>query len=133
MSKKNNQKTKILIVLSVVLAAAAIFLGFQVQSKQQPSALDEFAQCLTNQNAVLYGAYWCSSCKKQEEMFGQSWRYIDYIECATPGIRSQVKICQNTNIEGYPTWIFEDDKRVTGVQTFGQLAAETNCPLPANL
>ncbi len=134
MSGKVAQNIKLPLILTIVfLLTAAIFLGFQLQSKQQPSALDGFAQCLSEQKAVVYGAYWCPSCKKQEEMFGQSWKHIDYIECATPGIQSQVKICQDANIEGYPTWIFGNDKRVTGAQTFEQLAAETGCALPVNL
>jgi hypothetical protein len=30
----------------------------------------EFAQCLSDKGAVFYGAFWCTHCKSQKQMFG---------------------------------------------------------------
>lgn len=55
--------------------------------------------------AKFYGTYWCPYCNKQKEMFGQeAFRPINYIECDPKGKNPQPDLCQQANINGFPTW-----------------------------
>ena len=91
---------------------------------------DDFAKCLTVNEAKMYGAFWCSHCQNQKKSFGSSWQYVDYVECSLPDGNSQTEFCSNARIEGYPTWEFKDKSRIEGEATFGQLAEKTGCSLP---
>jgi hypothetical protein len=63
---------------------------------------DAFAKCLTEKGWVMYGAEWCSHCKEQKALFGDSFQYIKYVECP-----DNVQLCLNKGVNGYPTWIVE--------------------------
>ncbi|MFH1400946.1 MAG: hypothetical protein ABIH41_05485, partial [Nanoarchaeota archaeon] len=41
-------------------------------SQEATPALDDFARCLTQSGATMYGASWCPHCNDQKEMFGSS-------------------------------------------------------------
>ena len=61
---------------------------------------DSFAKCLTEKGAVMYGAKWCAHCIEQKDVFGDSFKYINYVECP-----DNINICLAAGINGYPTWI----------------------------
>ena len=63
---------------------------------------DIFAKCLTEKGMTFYGAEWCSHCKAQKELFGESLKYIKYVECP-----DNTQLCIDKGIQGYPTWILE--------------------------
>ncbi len=115
-------------------AAALVVVGlvaFAATKQAAPSPYDAFAQCLTQNNVKMYGAWWCSHCKNQKELFGSSFDYVDYIECSTPS-RTMNQICQNAKIEGYPTWEFTDGSRASGEQSLQTLAEKSQCVLPTD-
>jgi parvulin-like peptidyl-prolyl isomerase len=94
---------------------------------EQPQLQLSFADCLTSQGAVLYGAYWDSSTKKQREYFGADIAKINYVECGVQGdYRAQASICKQAGILAYPTWIINDEKHM-GIQELSQLAVLTSC------
>ena len=90
-----------------------------------------FAQCLKDEGATFYGAFWCPHCKTQKALFGDAVSLLPYVECSTPDGNRQLQICINKKIEGYPTWEFADGSRLTGEQTFAQLAEKSTCPAPS--
>ncbi|MBI4021372.1 MAG: hypothetical protein HY369_03950 [Candidatus Aenigmarchaeota archaeon] len=120
------------IVVVVVLAAAAFgvssYTGYMTQ---QPGQYDAFAQCLTDQGMVEYGAYWCPNCARQKLDFGNSFRLVNYVECAAgdPEGKAQPALCDEKGITGYPTWITKDGQRLVGRQSLESLAAASGCPL----
>ena len=67
---KFNQ-THLLIGIVAVLAVVAF-----VVLTSAPGPYDDFAQCLTENDAKMYGAFWCPHCKEQKAMFGSSWKYV---------------------------------------------------------
>lgn len=68
---------------------------------------DSFAKCLTEKGVKMYGAYWCGHCANQKKAFGESFKYVNYIECADENNRNiQLEVCVKAGIEGYPTWEF---------------------------
>ena len=91
-----------------------------------------FAKCLTDNNIKMYGAFWCPHCQAQEDMFGDSWKDINYIECSLPDISGQTKICEDAGIKAYPTWEFGNGKRIEGELTFLQLSQLSGCSLSGN-
>ena len=96
----------------------------------KPGENDDFAKCLTEKGVKMYGAYWCSHCQNQKKMFGKSWKFVDYVECATPGSDSPKDVCVAAGVTGYPTWSFGVDRKVSGELTFEQLASFSGCELP---
>ncbi|OEU12729.1 VKOR-domain-containing protein [Fragilariopsis cylindrus CCMP1102] len=70
------------------------------------------AKTLNTMDAKMYGAYWCSHCFDQKEVFGKqvfnrdeaSKFNIEYVECAKDGSNSQTKLCKSKEVPGYPTW-----------------------------
>ena len=110
--------------MAVVILGGLIFL-----SKPSSGQYDEFSQCLTNNGAKMYGAYWCPHCNSQKSMFGNSFDKIDYIECSLPGGNGQNQVCNNAGIQSYPTWEFNNGQRQTGVLSLQQLSQLTGCPL----
>ena len=71
----------------------------------------------------MYGTEWCPHCKNQKELFGDSFKQVDYIDC---DIRKSE--CAQAGIKGYPTWIISGEK-YPGVQQLGRLATLSGCKL----
>lgn len=106
-------------------------VGFAVYEPGVPAGqYEEFAQCVTDSGATMYGTYWCGHCKAQKEAFGDSFDKINYVECAIPNVQGQTEECRDAGIEGYPTWVFGDGSRVSGEMTLGRIAELTGCKLP---
>ena len=62
-------------------------------------------------------------------MFGRSDKLLPYVECSTPNGQGQLQICQDKNVESYPTWEFADGSRLTGEIALSKLAEKTACEL----
>lgn len=92
-----------------------------------PADMDAFTKCLTENGAGLYGASWCPHCQKQKKLFGESIQFVNYIECAPDGSRTQAQVCKDAGITGYPTWQFFDGSQILGEASFQQLSEKTNC------
>jgi thiol-disulfide isomerase/thioredoxin len=93
--------------------------------------LDKFTKCVTDKQAVMYGAFWCPHCKEQKEMFGEAFRNINYVECGVPGNpREQTPACKMMMIKRYPTWAFSDGERDEKVLSLQDLSQKTGCKLP---
>ncbi len=119
-------RTHITLGVVIVILFIVVILAFQeVNMEGNNVALDAFAQCLSDRGAVMYGTYSCPVCKKQKQLFGDSFRFIPYVECMEESDR-----CVANNIEKVPTWIFSNEKKAIGLQSFEALAAETSCSLP---
>jgi hypothetical protein len=121
----------ILIIVVIVLIALLVWGGIWSGKKTDPK-LETFAQCLAEKNVTMYGAVWCSWCKKQKADFGESFKYINYVECPDNPQR-----CLAAGVQGYPAWIFQDSstsspqavKKLEGYQTLEQLSQASGCAL----
>jgi len=123
---KSKYKIIIGILIVVIIAAGGLWFGFVRNTgntpKLDPAKLDAFAKCLTEKGVVMYGAYWCSHCQRQKKLFGDSFKYVTYVECT-----KDVKKCQEKKIKAYPTWIFKNGERIKREATFAELAKRTTC------
>lgn len=113
--EKSNSK----ILIGIIVIAVIIFLI--VPRKPGVREWDDFATCLSENGAAMYGTDWCSHCQDQKEMFGKSFDKVNFVDCD----RSREE-CLSAGIEGYPTWKVNGNN-YPGVQSFQKLASLTGC------
>jgi len=117
-----------------VLVVAVVIGGlvWLIRTPGKPGRLDAFASCIKESGATYYGAFWCPNCKNQEALFGRSARLLPRVECSTPDGSGQLKVCQDADIKGYPTWDFANGTRESGTLPLERLSEATGCLLPEN-
>ncbi len=117
---KNIKKVSLIIgVLIVIGVAYSSISGYFVK----PNSLDDFARCLKSKGATMYGAVWCGHCKEQKTLFGESFKYVNYVECP-----ENEALCQQMGITGYPTWVI-NGVHYSGTQSLERLASLTGCSI----
>lgn len=126
-------RTSYIVALSIagatlLIAGAVVFFG--KDNTAHAGKYDELALCLKDKGALFYGAFWCPHCRNQKAMFGDSADKLPYVECSTPDQKSQLPVCIDKKVTGYPTWEFADGSRLDGEVPLETLAAKTGCPLP---
>ena len=132
-------------ILLIFLLAAFLFISGCKNNSNINKNNEDFANCLVESGIKEYGAYWCSHCAAQEELFGGNI-HTDilkkkgvYFECdkkceANP-LPTFCKIAGNSNacalagIQGYPTWVLKDGTKLEGAQSLETLAKYTGCKL----
>lgn len=100
------------------------FFATEITTQSSPFTLS-LARHLRSIGAKMYGAFWCSHCVEQKQMFGsEAAKLLDYTECFPDGYRTGVKIdkaCANVGIEGFPTWVI-NGQVVSGELELSELA-----------
>src|SRR3989338_8143620 len=112
--KKSKRLILTLSLLFLIILAIAIPTYLY---KTSPGKYDNFAKCLKEKGAVMYGAKWCMYTQAQKTMFGKSFKYLDYRDHTT-----------GPNIKVTPTWIIKEN-RYERVQSFERLSALTGCKM----
>ena len=114
--------------LSLVGIGILVFIigSISYLTSQEDPEISELAQCLTNNDATMYGAFWCGHCEDQKKLFGNSFKHIDYVECDERGDNPQPERCQIEGIEGYPTWKI-NGQIMSGVISLNQLSSVAGC------
>jgi len=93
-----------------------------VSSKQKIN----FAKYLSDNNIVMYSAYWCPHCNDQKQLFGKkAVEELTIIECAKDGKNNKYKFCQAKGIEGFPSWEI-NNQIYSGTMNLNELAEMTN-------
>jgi hypothetical protein len=119
-------------IITVVILAIFIVGGYFLWQDQQNvnlTDMDKFAKCLKYRGAVFYGAFWCAHCSSQKSMFGDSKKFIPYVECSTLDGQKQTQKCKDEGVTSYPTWKFADNSKQTGEISLQNLAEKTGCEL----
>jgi len=112
------KKTLTYLIIGIVIIILAV-VGI-IKQANSPGQYDDFAKCLTESGAIMYGTDWCPHCKDQKALFGKSFKKVNYINCDF-----NKQECVTMGVEGYPTW-FVDDEKYTGVQPLGFLSSTAN-------
>jgi len=126
----NGQRNRSYVGIVFCLSAILLLGAFASAQQAQRDKVDSFAKCLTRKNATMYGNLLCSHCDDQRKMFGESFKFIHYVECSQTGTPQDVNTCKISQVRYTPTWILGNGERLVGVQTFKQLGEKTGCPLP---
>jgi hypothetical protein len=91
---------------------------------------DSFAQCLAAKQTKMYGLYYCPHCLDQKEMFGESFHYVPYVECAIKGSSDEAAECKVAGVKLFPSWQFGTEPPKEGVLSLEALSDKTGCALP---
>jgi hypothetical protein len=126
--ESDNKKTKNIVIYGgiLVLLAAAYLAGWHHKNHKY----DAFAQCLAKKDTKMYGLYWCPHCIEQKEMFGESFHYVPYVECAIKGSSELAPQCKIAGVKLFPSWQFEGNPPKEGVLSLDALSDKTGCSLP---
>ena len=121
-----NPKFKIIPFVFLVIFIFTLFILILTQRDRSTEMgnLDSFAECLTSKGYTMYGAYWCPHCQNEKKAFGESFQYINYIECT-----KEPKRCTDARVNGYPTWTGSDGVRLEGEQGVEKLAEISGCDI----
>lgn len=106
-----------------------IIVGILAVFFAMPGEHEEFAKCVGSSGAKMYGAYWCTHCEKQKEMFGKSFNNIQYVECSLPNNGGQTELCKNAQIIAYPTWEFGSGEKITGELSMQEISIRSGCKI----
>lgn len=85
--------------------------------------LDEFAQCLTDKWAILYGTQTCTYCQKQKTLFGESFAKINFVNCTKEPMK-----CNVAGVDSIPDRSI-GNQRMIGLQSLETLAKQAGCTL----
>ena len=111
-------------LIIVIIVISGFFLLFS-RKPQESKNYDLFAQCLAEKKLTMYGAYWCSHCQNEKKVFGDSFKYVPYVECT-----QETQKCIDAGIQSYPTWITSNGQKYTGEQGLLGLSKISSCSLP---
>jgi hypothetical protein len=114
--QSRSKESKYYVIAGIVGIIILAIVSYSVYSINKPGPYDNFAKCLADKGAVMYGAMdWCKYTQGQKGMFGKSFKYINYHEFQDlPGIKIT------------PTWVINGEWH-ENVQSFDKLAALTGC------
>lgn len=121
--KSNTIVIATLVIL--ILLGGGVLLMSRPQLGQSGKNYDEFAQCLSEKSLAMYGAAWCPHCQAEKKRFGDSFKYVSYIECP-----ENTKLCLDKGVNSYPTWIDKAGNKYEGEQGLDGLARISQCNLP---
>ncbi|MCJ7739894.1 hypothetical protein MUP32_01075 [Candidatus Microgenomates bacterium] len=83
---------------------------------------ESLAKCLTERHFKMYGTDTCSSCKLQKDFFGDSFRYINYVDCEI-----EKTLCDAKGLHAFPVWEDDTGKQYKGAIELSVLANLTGC------
>ncbi|KAD7479085.1 hypothetical protein E3N88_02221 [Mikania micrantha] len=96
----------------------------EIKASSSPLAL-KLAAHLRSIGAKMYGAFWCSHCLEQKEMFGsEATKLLNYGECYPDGFKIGTPLsqeCKEVKIKGFPMWVIKGEV-LEGIQEFPELA-----------
>ena len=122
---KSKSYALVFVVLVVVVGVAGYFAFKPNAVNSSVHSLDSFAKCLANKGFVMYGLYSCPHCQAEKQLFGDSFKYVDYIECS-----ENAQKCTADGVDAVPTWIEPSGARLVGTQTLETLSTASGCALP---
>jgi len=95
----------------------------------QPSEQDlkALTECLKDQKATLYGIGWCPYSRKQQQMFGDQLKDVNFVDCGVKDSNEMNEFCQSKGIRGFPSWEFEGNRIVPGFQPYERLRLLAGC------
>ncbi|MBR9689400.1 MAG: hypothetical protein GOV01_00685 [Candidatus Altiarchaeota archaeon] len=107
-------------ILAIILISIILY---SVNFNSTPGQYDDFAECISDNGAIMYGTDWCPHCKNQKALFGKSFKKVNYVNCDLEKQR-----CLEAGVTGYPTWIIAEHPYI-GTQQLSTLSDATSCQL----
>ena len=107
-------------LVTIIIVLAIIVFSIWALTKDNANVDEELAKCI-GQNSTLYVKTGCSACEAQKDLFGDSIKHLEIINCMT-----QARECANHGIISVPTWIINNNRHVN-VQSIEKLKSLTGC------
>lgn len=122
--KKTDKKKikKYFIIIGLMLAITIFGYSFYIRG-QAPGKYDDFAKCLTEKGATIYGNDFCQYTNQQLNSFGNSKKYLEYVKCI-----DNERLCNDKRVEITPTWEINNET-YSGIQIFETLSQLTGCEI----
>lgn len=100
------EKRYLIVVIFVVILGGIIFYfgGKATLEAKQKEKQENLAYCLLSKNIVLYGDSESLQTEQQKEIFGEAFKYINYVECNKLDDWSEE--CKEKGINDVPAWTF---------------------------
>jgi len=111
------------LIVASLLVTACSGVPTDIGVSAETGNSDALAKCLTENGATMYGTEWCGHCKNQKAAFGESFKYVSYIDCD-----KNSGACADAGVQGYPTWEI-DGELYPGEQPLNKLASLSGCTL----
>nr|MBA4405048.1 hypothetical protein [Nanoarchaeum sp.] len=89
--------------LSLGLLIVVFLVALLLRNDKVDPDMENFAKYLSEQGISMAGTEWCTHCKAQKELFGESFKYVDYHNCDL-----DKQWCADHGVNAYPTWVFPD-------------------------
>ncbi len=115
------KRTKNYFIIIALIAAIAIFSYTFYARSQGTGQYDDFAKCLTEKGAIVYGNDFCQYTAKQMNWFGKSEKLLNYVKCI-----ENEGLCDSKGVKTTPTWEI-NGSMYEGVQSFEKLSEISGC------
>ena len=118
-----NKKSKKWVFVGIALVIIVLIGSFSIVNANKSGPLDDFAKCLSDKGAVMYGALsWCKYTQAQKAMFGKSFNHLNYIDY------TEYPEEQFGKIKKIPTWII-NGKAYENVISIDKLSQLSGCEI----
>lgn len=107
-------------LITIIIVLAIIVFAIYALNKNGVNTDVELAKCI-GAKTTLYMQTGCPACKKQESLFGETYKYLNVIDCLT-----NTQKCIDEEITNIPTWFINGNKYI-GVQSIEKLKELTGC------
>lgn len=87
------------------------------------------AKAIAASGAQFFGADWCPACRDQKALFEDGADFLPFVEATNPD-QSLNDVGNANDVTALPTWVFDDETRVTGVQDVETLARLAGVEIP---
>ncbi|MFU7561922.1 Ig-like domain-containing protein [Roseiconus sp. JC912] len=115
---------------SSVIVSSALTTTTEAEGEAAPD-LVQFAKALDAAGVTFFGAGWCPACSEQKALFEDGYKYLPFVE-VTNSDRTINQVGIDNNITAYPTWVFPDTSRETGVLTLQQISDRSGVAIPTS-
>ncbi len=112
-------------------SSATVFESGTTAEGEAAPDLVAFARALTDAGVVFYGAEWCPFCTEQKQLFEDGGKFLPFVE-VTRSDRTTNALGTANNITTFPTWVFPDSTRATGVLTLATLSQRSGVAIPTS-
>ena len=116
-------KKKILIILIVFLLIGFFVLNRR-QGKQDLNQMEEFIQCLVEENVVIYGSQYCPACTALVDQFKGYDIKLIYVECT----KEQERCAKEMQTNFVPE-IQINEQNYSGLKNIENIGQAVNCQL----
>jgi len=107
-------------LVTAIIILTIIIFSIWILTRGNSNVDEELAKCI-GENSILYVRTGCSTCEAQKDLFGDSIKHLQIIDCMT-----QAQECASNGITSVPTWIINGNRHVN-VQSIDKLKSLTRC------